>query len=144
MKTENIFFIDTEFNGYQGQLISLALVPVVGDDYFYRETHLVEDPDPWVARHVLEKLDGCAISIEQIQQELEEYLSPYEQVTIIADWPDDIKYFNELLITGPGKAIKTPLINCVLDRRIDGKSTVPHHAQYDAVANRKYYLTHLV
>ncbi len=147
MQKRNVFFIDTEFNGYQGDLISIALVPLDESiEPFYREILQTTeiDPNSWVGIHVVTKLDGEAIGHAKVQRDLEAYLAQFESVTVIADWMDDIKYFCDLMVTGPGLAIKTPLIETIIDRRIESKSRVPHHAYYDALANRNYYVNHLM
>lgn len=142
----DVFFLDTEFNSLNGQLISLALVPMnEGTRPFYRELTLTEVIDPWVAEHVIPLLDGDPVDLPQFQQELEAYLNKFQEVLIIADWPDDIAYLNKAFITGPGTAIKTPPMMLCLDRRIDEvESKKPHHALYDATANRRFFIDHLL
>ena len=46
------YFLDTEFNGFGGELLSLALVPDEGDREFYVVLPLPDTLDPWVERHV--------------------------------------------------------------------------------------------
>ena len=56
------YFLDTEYNGFGGALISLALVPEYGDDEFYA---ILKCPDPivaWVERHVIPYLDTAKIT----------------------------------------------------------------------------------
>ena len=47
------YFLDTEFNGFAGELISVALVPEHGDQEFYAVLPLPEAPNNWVTRNVL-------------------------------------------------------------------------------------------
>ena len=47
------YFLDTEFNGFGGALISLALVPEHGDQEYYATLPLPEPVHPWVERHVV-------------------------------------------------------------------------------------------
>ena len=47
------YFLDTEFNGFGGALISVALVPEHGDDDFYASLPLPDVIEPWVERHVI-------------------------------------------------------------------------------------------
>ena len=48
------YFLDTEFNGFGGVLISVALVPEHADDEeFYVSLPLPDDVEPWVAQHVV-------------------------------------------------------------------------------------------
>ena len=45
------YFLDTEYNGIGGALLSLALVPDRGDDLYL--TFQTDEPlDDWVQRHV--------------------------------------------------------------------------------------------
>nr|MBA4771246.1 hypothetical protein [Sphingobium sp.] len=47
------YFLDTEFNGFGGTLISVALVPEHGDQEFYVSLPLPDEIEPWVAKHVI-------------------------------------------------------------------------------------------
>lgn len=140
-----LIFIDTEFNGYKGELISLALVTSSGKDFYevLQPTNPIVD---WVRENVMPYLNKEPITIEKFQVKLYQYLMEFseygrEPLTIVADWPDDIKYFCESLITGPGTSIPTPVrINFVLDRSLSSeRSEVPHNAYHDAVAIMKDY-----
>lgn len=138
-------YIDTEFNGYRGQLISMALVDANG-----REWYWVGQPpdaiDPWVQEHVIPVLltAQCDVNILKggvlvdPQRHLEQWLKDYPRVHIIADWPDDIKHFCEFLITGPGCRIDTPPLTMEIRRDLDSEeSEVPHNALADARAIRQ-------
>lgn len=148
-------FIDTEFNGYQGELLSLALVTEdanVGlnvDNVIERlnaTVYNVEFPlpaqiDPWVAANVVPNLSPIKYPLEYAQNSLRVFLKQFDQIHVIADWPDDIRYFMELLITGPGTRIDTPPMTLEVRRDIDSSaSKVPHNAFWDALALRDAYL----
>ena len=47
------YFLDTEFNGFGGELISLALVPEHGHDEYYAVLPLPDELHPWVERNVV-------------------------------------------------------------------------------------------
>ena len=49
-------FIDTEFNSFQGELISVGLVSQNGDE-FYEVLEIENDYDPWVQEHVVPYLE---------------------------------------------------------------------------------------
>ena len=136
-------YLDTEFNGFNGELLSIALVPsnttfpefyceFVWDDYVI---------NPWVSENVLPKMDSAKKTKYQVQQELQEYLENFVEVEIVADWPDDIRYFCELLITSPGNRISIPRkkLAFTMDLSIEYESHVPHHALWDARAIRDVY-----
>lgn len=140
-----IYFIDTEFNGLDGQLLSMALVPLnLSNPQFYYELQCEETFDPWVLENVVGKFTGPVLEYREFQTKLEAFLESIGDILIIADWPDDVSYLTKVMITGPGTAIKTPLVTVAIDRRIEGESTVPHHALFDALANRQYYITNIL
>lgn len=135
-----LIFIDTEFNGFGGELISLALVTAEGQD-FYEVLQPTKPIVHWVKENVMPYLEKEPITKIEFQAKLYQYLMGVskfgqEPLTIIADWPDDIKYFCESLITGPGSCITTPAkMNFVLNRNLSSReSRVPHNAFHDAVA----------
>jgi hypothetical protein len=133
------FWIDTEFNEYKGDLISIALVAENGV-HFYEVLPCLR-PGAWVAEHVMPYLGAQPIPLDELQARLQRWLMPYESVHIVADWPEDIQYFLGLLITGPGTRLDTPPLTMEIRRDLDGvASRVPHHAYYDALAIRAAHL----
>lgn len=135
-------FLDTEFNGFGGKLISLALVPEdPAIPEFYKELEIKDQLHPWVKENVVPHLILIPCSNYQLQSHLANFLQSVGDCTIVADWPDDIRYFCESLITGPGLMIKVHnKINFELDLNIDYESKVPHNALHDARAIRDTYL----
>ena len=135
-------FLDTEFNGFQGSLISMALVPEdKTKPEFYKELHITEQLHPWVRENVVPHLILPPMGYGEFQNALANYLWNVGESIIIADWPDDIRYFCESLITGPGQMIN--LMNNVkfeLDFGIEYESLVPHNALHDARAIRDFYM----
>ena len=134
-------FLDTEFNGFGGQLMSMALVPE--DDWigsWYCELEMKDQLHPWVKENVVPHMILVPSNRSQFQASLSAYLFQFQEITIVADWPDDIRYFCESLITGPGERIMIPtVIKFELDLNIKYKSKVPHNALYDAIGIREYY-----
>jgi hypothetical protein len=139
MKT---LFLDTEFNGFGGKLISLALVPENDSlPEFYNELIMTDQLEPWVKDNVIPHLILPRVSHKEFQNNLANYLWEVGEVTIIADWPDDIRYFCESLITGPGMMINIMhKIKFELDLSINYTSDVPHNALHDARAIKKTYM----
>ena len=135
-------FLDTEFNGFGGQLLSVALVPE--DDTkrtFYQELKVTEDLHPWVKENVMPHMRMAPCSYEFYQNQLANYLWKIGDCILVADWPDDIRYFCEALITGPGNRINVPNnIGLHLDFSIEYDSKVPHNALHDALAIREHYI----
>lgn len=136
------FWIDTEFNSYQGDLISIGLVAEDGAVFYAVLTHHHMEIHPWVAEHVIPKLGldvpGVApTSRAMTSRTLASFLAPYEAVHIVADWPDDIRHFCDLLITDPGTRIDTPALTMEVRRDIDSSASLnPHNALADALAVR--------
>ncbi len=134
-------FLDTEFNGFGGKLISMALVPENNTiPEFYVELEIKDQLEPWVAENVVPHLFLNPCTHNKFQQTLAQYLNWVGDCTIVADWPDDIRYFCESLITGPGQriALKND-IKFELDFSIEYESVVPHNALHDARAIRDVY-----
>lgn len=134
-------FIDCECNGTKGQLISMALVPeAMGKSFFYTEIHLPTEIDEWVLDYVVPRLTlENRETIEEAQTKLQAFLSHYDEVEVVADWPEDIQRFCELLITGPGTRIDTPPLFMRIVR-LDSISPNPHNALSDAMALRDTFL----
>lgn len=144
------YFLDTEFNGFGGDLISLALVPEYGDQEFYAVLPLPDDIHPWVARHVVPYLhsvpDALYHRLDRITaaHELATYLSPDRDPLIVADWPEDIALLCRLLLTGPTEIVAVGGLRFEF-LRSPGFSTavnsrVPHNALHDARALRDFVL----
>ncbi|MBO9576162.1 MAG: 3'-5' exoribonuclease [Sphingobium sp.] len=144
------YFLDTEFNGFGGALISLALVPEYGDQDFYTSLPLPADLDPWVAQNVIPYLRFVPPGVDhqlsraEASQHLEAYLANDPDPVIIADWPDDLAHFCQLLLTGPGDMIA---INGMRLELINGagfsaaaNSKTPHNALHDAHALKEFCL----
>lgn len=133
-------WIDTEFNGYQGALISIGLVDEEGRT-FYEAVYCKQPIIEWVDLNVLTVLNKTPTSLALLKAKLEVWLEPYTNVHLIADWPDDIRHFCDLLITGPGTRINTPRLTMEVRRDLDGaQSAVPHNALEDAIAIKREYL----
>lgn len=135
-------FLDTEFNGFGGKLISMALVPEDSSfREFYKELDVVGPVEPWVQQNVIPHLVLIPSTPFEFQQALAQYLWEAGDCTIIADWPDDIRYFCESLITGPGQCINMlHNIHFELDFGINYESLVPHNALHDARGIRDFYM----
>lgn len=126
-------YIDTEFNEFKGELISMALVAENGDE-FYEVLHC-ENPGSWVAQHVMPFLQKEPIDISLFQDKLYRFINQYDSIHIVADWPEDIKHFCDALITGPGNCLNYPPLTMESRRDLSSaNSQVPHNALYDARA----------
>ncbi len=137
-------WIDTEFNGFNGELLSIALVAEDGTE-FYEILMYSSATDPWVAEHVMpvmNKHTGLGlrkpISRCRVTRLLQHFLMQFESIHVIADWPEDIAHFCRLLLTEvPGERINTPPLMMEIVR-FDAPSEVPHNALSDARGMREY------
>lgn len=145
------YFLDTEYNGIGGALLSLALVPDDGEE-LYLTFHTDEAIVDWVESHVIPYLDmvpeplkSPRLGRHEAAKALEHYLRHDDEAVIVADWPEDIALFCNLLITGPGDMIDlrhltfqlAPLSNF----STAANSKVPHNALHDARSLRDHYRT---
>lgn len=133
-------FLDTEFNGFGGKLISIALVPEdTSKPEFYKEIIMTDQLHPWVKENVVPHLVLNPCTYSEMQNELANYLwDIQERVVIVADWPEDIKHFCEALMPGPGLMITTYFpIEFNLALGVKYQSAVEHNALHDARAIRE-------
>ena len=142
------YFLDTEYNGIGGALLSLALVPDEGEELYL--TFATQEPiGDWVQQHVVPYLDmvpeplSCPrLSRKDAAHALERYLRHDEEPLIYADWPEDIAQFCNLMITGPGDMIDTRHVTFRLAPMSNfstaANSKVPHNALHDARALRDH------
>jgi hypothetical protein len=141
-----IYYIDTEFNSFEGDLISIALIPENHDHPYFYGAVPCNDPHPWVAEHVMPVLHITPEPLAQLRQRLTAYLIADSDITIVADWPEDIQHFTRLLIVGPGRMI--PIASMKFEYRNYPEfnsarvSAIPHNAVADARALRDYAMLH--
>ncbi len=142
------YFLDTEYNGVGGALLSLALVPDCGDELYLT----LQTSDPlleWVERHVVPYLDSVSEQLScprltraDAARALERYLVHDEEPVIVADWPEDIAQLCNLMITGPGDMIEIRHVTFHLAPMSNfstaANSRVPHNALHDARALRDH------
>lgn len=129
-------WLDTEFNGYKGELISMALVDDNGREW-YEACWWKGNTDQWVIANVIPVLNTKLIAPHEMQTRLTDFLSAYDAVHVVADWPEDIEFFCGALITGPGERIDTPPLTMEVRRDLNtDASLVPHNALADARALR--------
>jgi hypothetical protein len=134
------YYLDCEFNGYKGELISLALVRSDGKYIYLADlrTMYMMALDPWVKQHVVPIVETekfVPIYATNFATFIEEFFKGDEDVIVNVDWPDDIKYLSEILLTGPGTMINIPRIAFVLHRVDAYPSTNPDLVQHNALAD---------
>jgi hypothetical protein len=145
------YFLDTEYNGIGGALLSLALVPDDGDE-LYLTFQAAEPLLEWVERHVAPYLDSVPeqlscprLTRDDAAHALERYLGHDDEPVIVADWPEDIAHFCNLMVTGPGDMVEVRHVTFRLAPMSNfstaANSKVPHNALHDARALRDHLVS---
>src|SRR3954470_20793848 len=103
------YFLDCEYNGFGGALLSLALVPEDGDE-LYLNFDCAGPIHPWVERNVLPYIGHVPDALrlppmgrEPAAHAIAMYLDQDDKPEILADWPSDIELFCGLLSFAPGQ-----------------------------------------
>lgn len=134
------YFLDAEFNGFGGALISIALVPEDESVAPFYEAIECADPTAWVIENALPVLATKPLPRAEVTDRFAYYLLDDPDPSLVADWPEDIAHAALLLVSGPGrmKPVRSVRFELV-DPDIIGPgapSAVPHNAYHDAVALR--------
>jgi hypothetical protein len=148
------YFLDTEFNGFGGALLSVALVPADGSEEFYVTIAYDGKFDRWVERHVVPFLDMVPEPLQSPRlprraaaEALAAWLAHDEAPEIIADWPEDLAQLSMLLVTGPGQMVTVPPLTLRFEPMDNfstaANSVVPHNALHDARALRDHVMNYL-
>ena len=127
-------FLDTEFNGHGGELISLALVSDKSPDHFYGVLPLPERIHPWVAEHVVPLLDQPPEPPAEFRVRLKFFLERHSGQEIVADWPEDFALLMRVM-SGPDYE-RSWMVPCDMRLIVSGdvKPERPHNALSDACA----------
>ncbi len=150
------YYVDTEFNGNEGQLISIALVRQDGAE-FYAVLDMYQMPQPWVKEHVVSMLwsydqpkhptpidqvpmtqdERSTVSRAHCKKHLRKFLEKDKGViTFVGDWPEDLVHVANLMLRDHGKRNPPTSFRC-LNLDLPGFNTslvaaVPHNALEDA------------
>jgi hypothetical protein len=137
----NRLYLDTEFNGHGGRLISIALVEESGCREFY-EVLPIGNLDPWVAEHVVPVLRKRELPTASVRKLFHNFIQGFSNPEIICDWHADAAHFCDML-AGPdySTSIDFPCRITIL-KTPPGQpvSAVPHNALEDARALRDWHL----
>ena len=143
------YFIDCEFDGHNGPLLSIAIVPEDGWS-LHIETFATDNVrDEWVAENVvplmaLHQADSMAIvTNNEVGRELRQFLANDKMPVIVADSPVDISRFCQAIMTGlqgeyqpntwDRMAFEVHDVDCY---PTDLPGAVQHNAWWDAMALR--------
>lgn len=142
-------FLDTEFNGFGGELISLAIVAEDNREW-YGVLPLPNKIDKWVQEHVVPflghpdgpKLPNNYALKHEFQASLAKFLVQFPDAEIIADWPSDFEHLCYMMTYAGQRAGWRIPINCTMRlQRVEGiNPEIPHNALSDARALKEAYL----
>lgn len=142
------FYIDCEFDGHNGPLLSIAMVREDGWSVHISTDAIAEDP--WVIENVL-PIMGCheadndwrKVKLDEVGTVLRGFIGDCQNPVIIADSPVDIGRFCRAISTGedggwasaayPGMTFIVRNVDCY-PTTLDG--AVQHNAWWDAMALR--------
>ena len=141
------YYIDCEFDGHDGPLLSIAMVR--HDGYSLHVMVATEARDPWVIANVVpfmsaHRADKAYVAnLNDVGGVLRDFIGDCQNPTIIADSPVDIGRFCRAISTGPGggwASADYPGMTFIV-RNVDCYPTtlqgaVQHNAWWDAMALR--------
>lgn len=145
---DGTFYIDCEFDGHDGPLLSIAMVREDG-----WSTHIevaeVAVADPWVLANVVPILGShkadlsCRVRPREVGRQLRQFIGDCQRPKIIADSPVDIGRFCRAISTGydggwasigyPQMIFIVSNVDCYPTKL---KGAVQHNAWWDAMALR--------
>lgn len=134
---KNKIYIDCEFNGFAGELLSMALVADSGEEFYEVIEHNFWEMNDWVKQNVIPILNKEPIPAGRAWNRLWKYLSHFSDVVIIADHPADIKYFCEFIQNDRGGYMPCPNLEFKLVKGVNYSSDIPHNALEDARAIKR-------
>ena len=139
------YYIDCEFDGHNGPLLSLAMVKENGRSIHIRTTE--QALDPWVVANVEPLMDRHEaqssqwIPLHEVGPSIRQFLQGDQWPVIVADSPVDIGRFCRALSTGPdGQWASADFPRMTFEvRNVDCYPTdlpgaVQHNAWWDAMA----------
>jgi hypothetical protein len=142
------YFVDCEFDGHDGPLLSIALVTSTGPtDSLYIKVNDVRPKDPWVIKNVVPILDShnCDVTetvpLNHVGSVIRRWTNGLKNAVIVADSPVDIGRFCRAITTGTDGGWKSAKIS-TLRLQVINVDTYPttvagavqHNAWWDAVA----------
>jgi hypothetical protein len=138
-----LLFLDTEFNEFGGELISMALVCDEGCHEWYQVIKMTAAPGEWVSQHVIPKLDKAPLEPHEFRASFAAFIANFNNCEIVADWPADFEHFCALLSGVGAEAGFSIPIECTM-HLVRGDDTIqpenPHNALSDARALRDWWL----
>ena len=142
------YYIDTEFDGHKGCLLSIALVGDAGDSVHIQVD--IEPMDLWVRHNVFPLMGthqaskSVKVYLNEVGRVVREFIGEDDCPTIIADSPVDIGRFCQAISTGKdGQWVSADYPTMLFEvHNVDCYPTqlagaVQHNAWWDAMALRE-------
>lgn len=141
------YYLDTEFDGKF--LLSVGIISENGRTFYAVLDRDIVTTD-WVTNNVLPILHDVpegsinhyhkSLRPDKLPEALYDFLLGDEEIHFVTDWPTDVAFIANALITGPGTMIAIPRVAFEVVR-VDAYPTiifgaVQHNAFWDAVALR--------
>src|SRR5262245_40142200 len=144
------FYLDTEFNGHGGELLSLALVsewvqvptvPHKQEFHWYAARRMRSQPIQWVRENVMPVVRAHFLSAHMFEYDFRGFIQRWPGMDVYCDWHDDARHFCELL---SGETYEESLdfpvtIHILKTPPGEPVSRVPHNALEDARALRDWH-----
>jgi hypothetical protein len=136
------YFVDCEFNGFDGPLISIALVPELETRTEFYAVLPCHRPQRWIAENVMPVLGAHPQSRAAVVAALTAYLLADPAPVLVADWPEDIAHAAGLLAFQGRSAVPPVRFELLNLPGFDtaSASSMPHNAVADARALRREVL----
>lgn len=141
------FYIDCEFDGHGGPLLSFGIVAEDGEGIHIRTEESASDP--WVAANVMPLMRdhqatwSAYVPLNEVGSVIRDFLTPVSRPIIVADSPVDIGRFCAAISTGddggwastdyPQMTFEVHNVDCY---PTDLEGAVQHNAWWDAMALR--------
>lgn len=143
------YYIDCEFDGHNGPLLSIAVVPEEGCSIHIETLATDTARDPWVVENVVARLADhqaesiAIVTVNEVGRELRDFLRDDPAPVIVADSPVDIGRFCAALMTSEQGGYEpnawahlTFEVHDVDCYPTDLPGAVQHNAWWDAMALR--------
>lgn len=132
-------YLDTEFNGHGGELISIALVDQHGE-FYYGAAPTPKDVHPWVRQHVMPWVDfmghPAPLRGADMKRGFHSFLMRRPGAEVYADWPADFAHFANMMAGDTFEQALNWQGKMVLIQTPPGEPQpdFPHNALSDAMA----------
>lgn len=138
------YFVDAEFNGHGGELISLAAVPEPsGPPYFYQAIGC-QRPVLWARINLIPVLQVAPRSRGEVSHLFADYLQSDPAPVLVSDCPESLAHATLLLSDHRGGRLLRSRVRFELlgetDFSASAHSETPNNAYRDALALREWVL----